>query len=230
MFLLSPLFTKKRMPLVFVIAIATLLAISLSQTVESAGDRLRASTQTKGRGAAISQEEQTTKSRRFRNLDIRSTEPKTMAAIATANATSINQRLQARKTSVDQALARLRTVSRGAQAKGSLLTGGVEVLRSTTGALSGPASGRHGADVVRNFISANSDLYGLSSKDVATLKIGGESRSGSGMRMVRVEQVVNGPAVIVVVIEQRSKKPSEFSGGFFISSVFLPGIEYCNAH
>ena len=47
----------------------------------------------------------------------------------------------------------------------------------------------NGADVVRSFISANSDLYGLSSKDIATLKIGGESRSGgSGMRMVRVEQ------------------------------------------
>ena len=115
-----------------------------------------------------------------------------MANIAAANATSINQRLQSRKTSVDQALTRLRTFSRGAQAKASPLTGAVEIVRSTTGALSGVAPGRHGADIVRSFISANSDLYGLSSKDIATLKIGGESRSGSGMRMVRVEQVVNG--------------------------------------
>ena len=102
------------------------------------------------------------------------------------------KRLQARKTSVDQALVRLRTFSRGAQAKSSPLTGAVEVLRSTTGALSGPATGRNGADIVRSFISANSDLYGLSSKDIATLKFTGESISGSGMRMVRVEQTVNG--------------------------------------
>src|ERR1700752_3414428 len=193
MFLLSPLFTKKLIPAVLVIAIALLLAASLSQTVESAGNTTRSSTQTKGKGVTKAQEDQAPKSRRFPNLDIRTTEPKTMAEIAAANASSITQRLQARKISVDQALTRLRTFSRGAQVKSSPLTGALEVLRSTTGALSGPTPGRNGADVVRSFISANSDLYGLSSKDIATLKIGGESFSGvSGMRMVRVEQVVNG--------------------------------------
>jgi len=193
MSLLSPLFTKKLIPAVMVIAIALLLAASLSQTVESAGNTTRSSTQTKGKGVTKAQEEQAPKSRRFPNLDIRTTEPKTMAEIAAANASSITQRLQARKISVDQALTRLRTFSRGAQVKSSPLTGALEVLRSTTGALSGPTPGRNGADVVRSFISANSDLYGLSSKDIATLKIGGESFSGvSGMRMVRVEQVVNG--------------------------------------
>jgi hypothetical protein len=110
-----------------------------------------------------------------------------MANIASANASSITQRLQSRKTSVDQALARLRTFSRGAQARSSQLTGAMEIVRSTTGALSGPSSGRSGVDIVRNFISANSDLYGLSSKEIATLRFLGESTSGgSGMRMVRV--------------------------------------------
>ena len=193
---LSPLFTKKRIPLVFVIAIAILLAASLSQKVESAGDKLRASTQTKGRASTINQEDQATKSRRFPNLDVRATEPKMMAEIAAANASSISQRLQARKTSVEQGLARLRTFSRGAQAKSSPLTGAVEVLRSTTGALSGPAPGRNGADIVRSFITANSDVYGLSSKDIGSLRFLGESVSGgNGMRMVRVEQTVNGLSV-----------------------------------
>ena len=46
---------------------------------------------------------------------------------------------------------------------------------------------------MRSFIGANSDIYGLSSKEIARLKFHGESVSGgSGMRMVRVEQTVNG--------------------------------------
>jgi subtilisin-like proprotein convertase family protein len=175
-----------------VVAIALLLAVSLSRTVESAGSKLRSTTQAKGKGVTT-QREQAAKSRRFSNLDIRVTEPKTMANIASANASSITQRLQSRKTSVDQALARLRTFSRGAQARSSQLTGAMEIVRSTTGALSGPSSGRSGVDIVRNFISANSDLYGLSAKEIATLRFLGESTSGgSGMRMVRVEQTVNG--------------------------------------
>lgn len=193
MSLLSPLFTRKRILPVAGISIAVLLAVSLSQTVESAGNLLRSSTQTKGKGVTKTQEETAAKSHRFPNLDVRTTEPETMAQIAAANSSSITQRLQARKTSVDQALTRLRTFSRGVQAKASPITGAVEVLRSTTGALSGPLPGRNGSDIVRNFVTANSDMYGLSAKDIATLKIGGESLSGgSGMRMVRVEQVVNG--------------------------------------
>lgn len=193
MSLRSSPFTKKRISLVLVVAITVLLAASLSQTAESAGNRTRSTTQAKGKGVTKDPETQPAKSRRFPNLDIRTTETKTMSDIAAANASSITKRLQDRKASVDQALSRLRMFSRGAQAKSSPLTGAVEVLRSTSGALSGPAPGRDGADIVRSFISANSDLYGLSSKDIATLKIGGESLSGGGgMRMVRVEQIVNG--------------------------------------
>lgn len=192
---LPPRSTRKLILLVLVIAIAVLLAASLSQTVGSAADTMHAA-QTKGRGVIKVPgvtEEQPSKSRQFPNLDIRTTEPQTMSAIANANAGKITQRLQARKTAVDNALTRLRTFSRGAQAKSSPVTGAVEILRSTTGALSGPAVGREADDIVRSFITANSDLYGLSSKDVATMKFTGESISGgSGMRMVRVEQTVNG--------------------------------------
>ena len=186
MSLLSPL--KNPITLVLVVAIAVLLAASLSQTVESAGS----ATQTKSRGVITVQEEPA-KSRRFPNVDIRTTEPQTMAAIASANASNITQRLKSRKISVEQALTRLRTFSGGVQAKSSPVTGSLEILRSTTGALSGPAPGRPGQDVVRGFIAANGDLYGLSSKDIASLRFTGESVSGgSGMRMVPVEQTVNG--------------------------------------
>jgi subtilisin-like proprotein convertase family protein len=192
MSLLSSLFTTKRITFVLVVAIALMLAASLSQTVESAGNMKRSSAQQKGGGVRKAHEEQSAKARRFPNMDIRSTDPKTMTDIAVANATSIQKHLEARKTSVDKALSRLRTVSRGAQAKSSPITGAVEVLRSTTGALTAPAPGRDAESIVRAFISANSDLYGLSSKDIANLKFMGESISGSGMRMVRVEQTVNG--------------------------------------
>ena len=187
-----PLFTRKTIPALLVIAIALLLAASLSQTVESAGGAMRLSTETKNSGVIKDQEEQPAKSRPFPNLDIRSTEPQTMSAIASANAGKITQRLQARKTALDQGMARLRQLSHGAQAKLSPITGAIEILRSTTGALSGPAAGRNGQNIVRSFITANSDLYGLSSKDINTLTFTGESISGSGMRMVRVEQTLNG--------------------------------------
>ncbi len=193
MSLLSSLFTKHRIPFVLVVAIALMLAVTLSQTVESAGYKMQSSTQSKGKGVQKTHEEAPAKARRFPNLDVRVSEPRTMSDIAAANASSITQRLQARKTSVEQALTRLRAYSRGAQAKSSPLTGAVEILRSTTGALSAPAPGRDAVDIVRAFISANSDLYGLSSRDIATLRFMGESVSaGSGMRMVRVEQTVNG--------------------------------------
>src|ERR1051326_7210279 len=193
MSLLPPLRTTKTITLILVAAIAFLLAASLSQPVESAGGAMRSSTSKKGKGGVIRiPEQQPLKSRRFPNVDIRTTEPKTMSEIAAANAGSITEHLQARNNSVAQAMTRLRKFSRGVQAKSSPVTGAVEVLRTTTGALSGPASGREAQDIVHSFISANSDLYGLSSKDIATLKFSGESISGSsGMRMVRVEQTVN---------------------------------------
>lgn len=194
MSLLPRLITRKAIPAALMVAIAVLLAATLSQKVESAGDKLQALTQTKGKGATeITKEQPATKFKRFPNVDVRSTEPATMSKIAAANASSITQRLQASQTSVEQALNRMRTFSRGVEAKASPLTGAVEIVRSTTGAMSGPAMGRSGPDIVRSFIADNSDLYGLSSKDIAALKFSGESVSGgNGMRMVRVEQTVNG--------------------------------------
>ncbi|HEU4509008.1 MAG TPA: M36 family metallopeptidase [Pyrinomonadaceae bacterium] len=179
MFSLPSLASRKPLFTVSVISIALLLAATISQPVESAATQERAK-----------------KPRRYPNLDVRVTDPQTMSNIARTNASNITQRLQARKTAVENAIARLKTFSRGAHAKSSPLTGAVEVLRSTTGALTAPAPGRNGEDIVRGFIRNNSDLYGLSPNDIAGLRISGESVSGgSGMRMVRVEQTVNGRPV-----------------------------------
>ena len=66
------------------------------------------------------------------------------------------------------------------------------MLRSAT-SLTGPAPGRSGIDVVRGFISENSAIYGLTANDIANLNFIGESVNRvSGLRMVRVEQMVNG--------------------------------------
>ncbi len=64
------------------------------------------------------------------------------------------------------------------------------------GALSAPAPGRPGIDVVRGFLLANRALYGLTAEDVEGLHSIGESVSpGSGLRMVRVEQRIDGKPV-----------------------------------
>ncbi len=146
---LHPLSTKKLISPVLVVTIALLLAAALSRSVESAGNRLRSSTPTQSKGANNSQAGQSGKLRRFANVDVRSTEPRMMANIAAANANTINQRLQSRKTALDQAMTRLRTFSRGAQAKASPLTGAVEIVRSTTGALPGVNPGRNGDNLAK---------------------------------------------------------------------------------
>ena len=60
-------------------------------------------------------------------------------------------------------------------------------------ALTKVAPGRTGIEIVREFIRANKNLYGLSDDDIENLNFIGESLSrASGIRMVRVEQNLNG--------------------------------------
>jgi subtilisin-like proprotein convertase family protein len=91
------------------------------------------------------------------------------------------------------ALAALRASVPGAEVTTSPLTEAAEVVRNPGGALTGPAPGRPGIDIVREFLTARTALYGLAPADIASLRFLGESVSRrSGLRMVRVEQVVNG--------------------------------------
>src|ERR1051326_8538570 len=89
MSLLPPLRTKKTITLILVVGIAFLLAASLSQTVEGGVATMRFATPKKGNGVVTMPEGQPSKSRRFPNVDIRSTERRTMSDIAAANAGSI---------------------------------------------------------------------------------------------------------------------------------------------
>src|SRR5215210_3635540 len=92
-----------------------------------------------------------------------------------------------------RALERLRKTAPGASARFSPITAAPEMVSGDRGPLSAPASGRPGIDIVRDFLRANSALYGLTGADVDALHFLGESVSpNSGLRMVRVEQRLNG--------------------------------------
>jgi subtilisin-like proprotein convertase family protein len=91
------------------------------------------------------------------------------------------------------ALERLQKTAPGASARFSAVTAAPELVSGEWGPLSAPASGRSGIEIVRSFLRANSDLYGLTGADIDALHFLGESVSPkSGLRMVRVEQRLNG--------------------------------------
>jgi subtilisin-like proprotein convertase family protein len=92
-----------------------------------------------------------------------------------------------------QALERLQRTAPGATARFSPVTAAPEMVSGDREPLSAPAFDRPGIDVVRDFLRANSALYGLTETDIDALHLLGESVSPqSGLRMVRVEQRLNG--------------------------------------
>jgi uncharacterized repeat protein (TIGR01451 family) len=94
------------------------------------------------------------------------------------------------------ALASLQKSAPGAAAHFSTFTAAPEVVSGDRGALSAPAPGKPGIDVVRAFLHANAALYGLSAAQIDGLAFLGESVSPrSGLRMVRVEQRIQGVPV-----------------------------------
>lgn len=101
--------------------------------------------------------------------------PKTRAKIASL------------RGSADELRARIPNVD----VKMSPLTGAAEVVSSRTGALTGEDP-RPGWDIVRDFLRANARVYGIDSSEVDSLHFIGESKSPSGLRMVRFEQMSNG--------------------------------------
>lgn len=92
-----------------------------------------------------------------------------------------------------QALEGLRKTAPSASARFSPITAAPEMVSGDREPLSAPDSGRPGIDIVRDFLRANSALYGLTGDDIDALHFLGESVSpDSGLRMVRVEQRING--------------------------------------
>lgn len=179
-----------------VTAIVSAVAIPLTQSTWAGGIvRQRQVTEQgsgKGKGITLGQS-QTRKARLFPNLDIRVTEPATVAKMIGSNRTNIVRRVEANQLAAAEGIQKLRGESADAGARLSPLTGGVEIVRSKTGALTDAAPGRTGEDIVRSFLRNNSAVYGLSKEDLSTLRFLGESVSPrSSLRMVRMEQVVNG--------------------------------------
>jgi hypothetical protein len=67
------------------------------------------------------------------------------------------------------------------------------ILRNAAGALTEAAPGRSGAEITRDYVERNRALFGLSQADLGDLAVLGDSPGGSsGMRMVRIEQRVDG--------------------------------------
>jgi subtilisin-like proprotein convertase family protein len=221
---------------VTVVVIALTLSLPLSRTAQSAdsgagakqpaaglGPTAQSSVQTKGktpRGWGDPTTKSASKLKQYPNVDIRVTERGELSKMLKANSAAFAKLAQARKLATEQGVARLKAVSRGAEARLSPLTGSVEVVRSTTGALTAAAPGRSGEEITRAFISNNSGLYGLSRGDLSGLRFIGESVSpGSGMRMVRVEQVVRG----LPVFQSESRFILDANGRVFRSTgLFIP--------
>jgi subtilisin-like proprotein convertase family protein len=157
------------------------------------------------------------KPKNYPNLDVRVNAQNKVLKLVGRNRAVIMNRTLANQATLQKGVASLKAAKPDAEAKVSALTGAAEVVRSSR-ALTGPAPGRAGVEIIRGFIEDNSDLYGLSSVDIANLNFIGESVSrGSGMRMVRVEQVVNG----LPVFQSQSRFILDRDGRVFRSTGLL---------
>src|SRR6185295_2476595 len=151
--------SRKLLLITLVIAAGVALALPLSRSV-GAGSIVRRpfapETPTKGKRIALGQFQEPQKAKLFPNLDLRVTSPSDVVKIiGSGNTESVALRAQSHVLSISKGLSQLKSASAGVDAKLSVLTGAVEVLRSKTGPLTGPAFGRTGDDIVRSFISDN---------------------------------------------------------------------------
>ena len=136
------------------------------------------------------------------NYDARVMAPRALAKVLSESATvplksaPTRAQLTGQVRTMRQALERLRVQAPGATARFSEITAAPEIVSGERGALSAPAPGRPGIDIVRDFLRANKALYGLTADEIEDLHFIGESVSPqSGLRMVRVEQRIDGRPV-----------------------------------
>jgi uncharacterized repeat protein (TIGR01451 family) len=146
------------------------------------------------------------------NRDVRVNGRTAIVKVLSANRIDLGRgaaRASAQASAIRHALARFQAAAPGSQVRLSPLLGGPEVVRSSHGPLSGPAAGA-GVDIVRAFLHAHKDLYGLSDADVDGLTFLGESVSKrSGLRMVRLTQSVGG----IPIFQSESRFRLDRQGG-----------------
>jgi uncharacterized repeat protein (TIGR01451 family) len=129
------------------------------------------------------------------NSDIRVNGKTSLPIVAGKNTLQLQRNVLAQSRLAAKAVAALQSRVPGAEATISPITGSVEVVRGNR-PLTSVAPGKSGFEIVRTFVEENAALYGLSGPEIAELHFIGESVSqGSGLRMVRVEQMVNGRPV-----------------------------------
>ncbi|MEO6325825.1 MAG: M36 family metallopeptidase [Thermoanaerobaculia bacterium] len=84
----------------------------------------------------------------------------------------------------------------GLEVRISNLTGAATMVSNKRGSLTVAAPGRGSESIVREFLATNRGLYGLSAADLSDLVVLGDSPGGSsGLRMLRLEQRINGQPV-----------------------------------
>lgn len=137
-------------------------------------------------------------SRRIPNFDIRLSPASLKDQVNKSSLidvdSAINNTAATNRTSIEEAVEDLKQKHADVDVDGSILTGAVEIVRSAKG-MTEPST-RSGEEIVRRFISENRGIYGLDEGEIANLNFIGESVSpDSGLRMVRVEQIINGRPV-----------------------------------
>ncbi|MGN6182360.1 MAG: M36 family metallopeptidase, partial [Thermoanaerobaculia bacterium] len=105
------------------------------------------------------------------------------------------QRATTALKSMTDALGATKRTMPGLDVRFSAITGAPTLVRNSRGALT-KASAANNETIARAFLRSHGDLYGLSSADVSDLVVVGDSKGGrSGLRMLRVEQQINGRPV-----------------------------------
>jgi hypothetical protein len=138
------------------------------------------------------------KSRPPGNMDLRANGTSSLTnlpGVTAALAAKIQNARITHAQNMAKGIAQLKARVPGVDVTVSPITGAAEVL-SAAGALTAAVPNRSGFDIVKDFLRANAALYGLANDDIANLRFIGESVSpGSGLRMVRAEQMVHGRPV-----------------------------------
>lgn len=128
------------------------------------------------------------------NFDLRLRGPAAVENLTGKSVAQTRSLAQGQSASSRKAIAQWQKKFPRGEARLSPTTGGMEMLRAPAGMTS--ASSLPGDAIVRSFLQENRDLFGLSASDLGQLRFVGESISKrSGLRMVRMEQQVNGRPV-----------------------------------
>ena len=159
------------------------------------------------------------------NFDIRVMGHKDLARLVSRASVPIKPvptraQVEAQVKEMRLALGKLQQTAPGATARFSTSTAAPEIVSAGRSPLSASAPGQAGIDIVRDFLHANRALYGLTDAEIDALHFIGESKSKSGLRMVRIDQRLNG----LVIFQSETRFILDKDGRVWRSlGQFMPG-------